>query len=134
MSAIARGPFDVTLTPQASDPSPDGVTLGRLSLEKRYHGELEAVARGEMLSVGTPVQGSATYVAVERVTGTLHGRRGAFALHHVGVMERGAAQLAVEVVPGSGTGELAGLAGRMEIAVDGPHHRYTLEYELPLGA
>jgi hypothetical protein len=130
VSTRATGTFEVSLTPQTTDAEPEGSTLGRLSIEKRFHGDLEATSRGEMLSAGTRVQGSAGYVAIERVTGTLHGRRGSFVLQHNGTMTRGAPQLTVGVVPDSGTGELTGLAGTMRIIVEGKAHTYEMEYTL----
>jgi hypothetical protein len=133
----ASGPFEVKVTPQASDAPPppgEGATLGRLSLDKRYRGDLEATSRGEMLSAMTPVQGSAGYVAVERVHGALHGREGSFALLHTGVMARGEQRLTIAVVPDSGSGDLRGLSGAMKIhiAPDGAH-AYEMEYVLPDG-
>ena len=132
MTTRARGPFDVKVKPIEQEPFPDGLNLGRFALDKQYHGDLEASGKGTMLTAGTPVEGSAGYVAVERVDGTLGGRRGAFALQHLGTMARGAQQLAITVVPDSGTGELQGLAGRLEIliAADGKHS-YDFEYTLP---
>ncbi len=127
----ASGPFEVKLTPVASDAPAEGSPLGRMSIEKRYTGDLDAVATGEMLTVGTSVQGSAVYVAVERVAGTLHGRRGTFALHHTGVLTRGAPVLAIAVVPDSGTGALVGLAGTLRVLIEGKAHAYELDYELP---
>jgi len=128
----ARGSFEVELTPRANDQG-EGAALGRMSIAKRLHGDLEATSEGEMLSAVTGVQGSAAYVAVERVTGTLHGRRGAFVLQHSATMSRGAQQLAVAVVPDSGTGELVGLAGTMVIEIEDGNHRYDLSYTLPDG-
>jgi len=130
MSQTARGPFEVKLTPQATDAPVEGATLGRMSIDKEFHGELEAVSRGEMLTAMTAVKGSAGYVAIERVSGSLHGRAGTFALQHTGIMTRGVPQLAITVVPDSGTGDLAGLAGRMEIVITGTQHEYVFEYTL----
>jgi hypothetical protein len=129
MTQRIRGRFEVTMTPQT--PADPAAALGRYSLAKRYEGDLDAQAVGEMLSVGTPVQGSAVYVAVERVTGTLAGRQGSFALHHTGVMDRGAPRLEIAVVPDSGTGELAGISGTMGITIVGKEHFYEFEYALP---
>lgn len=125
------GPFDVTMTPQGAPDATDGVTLARLALDKRYHGALDATATGEMLSAVTPVKGSAGYVAVERVRGTLEGRIGSFVLMHTGVLDRGAPALVVQVVPDSGTGALAGLTGRLRIVIEGGKHAYEFDYELP---
>ncbi len=128
MTDHARGTFDVTLTPQGTDDDGSGVPLGRLAIDKRFHGPLDATSRGEMLSARTATPGSAGYVAIERVTGTLAGRRGSFVLQHTGVMTRGAPQLSVTVVPDSGTGELAGLTGTMDIIVSPGKHEYDFRY------
>ena len=118
------------LSPQTMADPAAGATLGRLSIAKRYAGDLEAEALGEMLTAATSVKGSAAYVAVERVTGTLAGKRGSFALHHTGVMDRGAPRLAITVVPDSGTDELAGITGTMSITIVEKEHFYDLEYTL----
>jgi len=122
----------VKVTPQSSDAGADGTTLSRLSLDKQYHGDLDGTATGEMLAAGTQVKGSAGYVAVERVTGTLKGRRGTFVLQHSGTMAHGAQQLTITVVPDSGTSDLVGLSGTLKIIIgaDGSHS-YELEYALP---
>jgi hypothetical protein len=130
MKTRASGTFEVKLTPQATDNNPEGATLGRMSIDKRFHGDLEATSKGEMLSAGTSVKGSAGYVAIERVSGTLHGRSGAFVLQHSGTMTRGAPQLSVTVVPDSGTGQLAGLTGTMAIRIVEGKHFYDFEYTL----
>ncbi len=131
MTNRARGAFDVTLTPQDPPDPAEGSPLAHLSIDKRFHGDLEATSRGAMLSAGTSVKGSAGYVAIERVTGALHGRSGSFVLQHSATMTRGAAQLSITVVPDSGTDQLAGLAGRMSIDVSGGKHAYDFEYTLP---
>ena len=131
MTALrARGPFEVKVTPQAPDGDSDP-TLGRFVLDKRFHGELEATSRGEMLTASTETAGSAGYVAVERVTGTLQDRAGSFSLQHSGTMTRGTPRLSITVVPDSGTGALAGLAGEMAIEITDGKHFYDLEYTLP---
>lgn len=127
----AQGPFDVSLTPQSPDDFADGAVLGRLTIEKTFRGDLVATSRGQMLTGVTTVNGSAAYVAIERVTGTLHGRRGAFILQHRGVMDRGAQELLVTVVPDSATDELTGLTGAMRIIIQGRDHAYAFDYELP---
>jgi hypothetical protein len=127
---LAAGEFDVKLTPQGSDTPAEGSALGRFTLDKQFHGDLEATSLGEMLTAGSTIKDSAAYVAVERVTGTLHGKRGTFALQHAGVMTRGEGKLTIIVVPDSGTGELAGLTGAMTIDIASGKHRYTLEYTL----
>lgn len=131
MSSRATGTFEVKLHPQPlSDPKADG-TLGRLSIDKQWRGDLTGTSTGEMLSAGTAVKGSAGYVAIERVSGSLHGRPGTFVLQHSGTMTRGQPALSVTVVPDSGTGELTGLAGRLDIKIDGGKHSYELDYTLP---
>jgi hypothetical protein len=124
------GAFDVKLTPQATDNDTGGPALGRMSIDKTYHGELEATGKGEMLTAGSGVKDSGVYVAVERVAGTLRGRKGAFALHHRGVMTRGVPQLAISVVPDSGTGQLVGLSGTMTINIVDGKHFYELDYTI----
>ncbi len=133
MSTTARGPFQVRMTPAAEPDTAEGIALGRMTLEKTFEGDLAATGAGQMLTAMTPVQGSATYVAVERVTGTLNGRRGSFALHHTGVMSRGTPSLAIGIVPDSGTGELAGIAGTLRIVIEGKQHFYELDYTLAEG-
>ena len=131
MTKHAAGPFDVKVAPQTPAWEKDAGP-GRMSIDKRFHGDLEAKSRGEMLSVMGTVPGSAGYVAIERVTGVLGGRRGSFALQHSGSMDRGKPALSITVIPDSGTDELAGLTGRMTIDVrpDGKHF-YAFEYEVP---
>ncbi len=126
----ATGTFEVKLNPQQLADKTADATLGRLSIDKQFKGDLEAVSKGEMLSAGTSVKGSAGYVAIERVSGTLQGRSGAFVLQHTGTMTRGAAQMSVTVVPDSGTGQLAGLAGTMAINIVDGKHLYDFEYTI----
>ena len=128
MEYQASGTFDVKLNPQ---PATGDWGLGRLSIDKQFYGDLSATSTGEMLSAMTGVDGSAAYVALERVSGTLHGRHGGFTLQHTGVMNRGAAGLTVAVVPDSGSDELAGMAGTLNIVIDGDAHGYKLTYTLP---
>jgi uncharacterized protein DUF3224 len=128
MSATITGPFDVKMTPQGAATDP----VGRFTLDKAYHGELEATALGEMLACGTAQKGSAGYVALEKVTGTLAGRSGTFALQHWGIMDKGAPELRIVVVPDSGTGDLTGLTGTMTIDIQpGGKHFYGFTYTLP---
>ena len=127
MEKRVRGEFEVALAPR--DGAAEG--LGRMAIDKAYRGALEAVSRGEMLTAGTSVAGSAGYVAVERVDGTLDGRAGTFVLQHSATMTRGTPQLSIGVVPDSGTGELSGLVGRMSIEITGGKHFYVFEYTLP---
>lgn len=129
MTLHASGTFDVKLVPQTGDPASDP-GLGRMSIDKQFHGDLEAASRGQMLMAGTEVKGSAGYVAIEKVSGKLQGRAGTFVLQHSGTMTRGVGQLTVSVVPDSGTGELKGLAGRMTIDIRDGQHFYGFEYSL----
>jgi hypothetical protein len=126
----ATGTFEVRLTPQSTDAEDGGSSLGRLTIDKQFRGDLEGTSKGEMLSAGTQVKGSAGYVAQERVTGMLAGRRGSFVLQHTGVMNRGARGLTITVVPDSGTGDFVGLSGTMSIIIDAGKHSYELEYEV----
>ena len=130
MATHASGTFDVKLTPLALDDKAADATLARMSIDKHFHGDLEAASKGEMLSAGTAVKGSAGYVAIERVIGALHGRTGTFVLQHTATMTRGAPQLSVGVVPDSGTGQLAGLAGKMTIQIADGKHSYHFEYTI----
>ncbi len=130
MTTHANGTFEVKMTPQAPDDQSAGAIIGRFSLDKQFRGDLEGTSKGEMLAVGTAIQGSAGYVAMEQITGTLNGRSGTFALQHTGTMTRGAAQLSVTVVPDSGSGELTGLAGKMTIKIDDGKHSYDFDYAL----
>jgi hypothetical protein len=130
MTTHASGSFEVQLSPEPLAHSAEDATRGRMSIDKQFYGDLEATSKGEMLTAGTDVQGSAGYVAIERVSGTLHGRSGTFILQHSGIMNRGAPQLTVTVVPDSGTGQLVGLAGKMAINITGGKHLYEFEYTL----
>lgn len=131
MTSRATGPFEVKLAPQPLSDLAAESALGRMSLDKVFHGDLTATSRGEMLSAMGSVPGSAAYVAMERVTGTLHGRSGTFALHHTGVMTRGVPSLEIQVVPDSASGELEGLTGTMSIHIEGKAHSYVFDYVLP---
>ena len=124
----ATGTFEVKLTPQTGDAGDPSV--GRMSIDKQFHGDLEGTSKGQMLAVQGEVKGSAGYVAMERVIGTLAGREGSFALQHTGTMNRGVPELSVTVVPDSGAGELAGLTGRMTINIAAGKHSYEFEYNL----
>ena len=127
----ASGPFDVRLEPQPSGMETSGIA--RMILDKRFHGDLEATSHGEMLAMRDAMLNSGGYVALEVVHGTLHGRSGGFLLQHSSTMRRGVPQQSVTVVPDSGTGQLAGIEGRMtiDIAADGAHS-YRFEYSVPL--
>jgi len=131
MPTSAHGSFQVEMKPLSDAPAQDGVTLGRLSLKKVFKGDLAATGDGEMLTATTATPGSAGYVAIERVSGSLHGRSGSFVLQHTGVMTRGAPSLNIQVVPDSGTGELQGLSGQLLIKIEAGKHHYELVYELP---
>jgi hypothetical protein len=134
MPVHASGPFDVKLAPQQDDKVGDP-TVGRMSIDKQFHGDLEGTSKGQMLTAMTEVKGSTGYVAIERVTGTLRTskgeRNGSFALLHRGTMTRGAPELSVTVVPDSGTGQLVGLTGKMTINIVDGKHSYDFEYTLP---
>lgn len=131
MTTRATGPFEVQMVPQGEGDAAPGSNLGRLSLDKQFHGDLEAIGKGQMLTAMTDTQGSAGYVAIERVSGSLHGKSGTFALQHAGTMARGAQQLSITVVPDSGTGALEGLGGRLAIRMEGGKHFYDFDYTLP---
>ena len=130
MTARATGTFDVKLNPLANDADPQGSTLARLSIDKEFKGDIEGTSKGEMLSAGTQVKGSAGYVAMERVTASVHGKRGTFVLQHNATMTRGAPQLHIAVVPDSGTGELEGITGTLSIIIEGKKHSYQFDYSL----
>lgn len=134
MSGEASGTFDVTITPQPADDYADGQVLGRNTLDKRWHGGLTGTSRGQMLSAITPTRGSAGYVAIERVTGTLDGRAGSFVLQHDGLMTRGERMLTITIVPDSGTDALTGIAGTLTLEITGKVHAYRLSYTLPAQA
>ena len=129
----ARGPFAVKVVPQPAD-DPAGGPFSRLFLDKQFHGDLEATSKGQMMAAATAVEGSAGYVALELVTGSLSGQRGTFILQHSGTMAKGAPTLTVTVVPDSGTEQLAGLSGRMTILITGGQHSYDFEYGLGTGS
>jgi hypothetical protein len=126
------GPFTPNLSPLDTYANgKHGMKLGRMSIDKTFKGELSAESKGEMLSAMTPEKGSAGYVAIEQVEGMLSGKKGSFILQHFGIMNKGDQRLILEVVPGSGTGELTGLTGSMAIIIEDGNHRYEFEYELP---
>jgi hypothetical protein len=126
----ARGTFDVTITPVPPAPETAPDVPGRMTLAKVFHGDLTGAATGEMLATMAP-GASGAYVAMERVNGTLDGRAGGFALVHRGLMDQGAQDLLITVVPGSGTGALEGIAGVFHLIIEGGEHRYVLDYSLP---
>jgi hypothetical protein len=128
---IAKGSFKVKLQPLPFEGQEEGTSLARMSIDKEISGDLTATTRGQMLAAGTGTPGSAGYVAVELVTGSVGGRSGSFALMHTGLMNRGAPSLKVSVVPDSGTGELTGLAGDFDIQISAGQHNYEFRYTLP---
>ena len=130
MSSHASGGFEVKLNPLALDDKNADSSMGRMSIDKQFHGDLEGTSKGEMLSAMGSVKGSAGYVAIERVTGKLGGRSGSFVLQHSATMNRGVPQMNITVVPDSGTGELVGLVGSMKIIIDNGKHSYEFEYSL----
>ncbi len=130
MTTRATGTFEVKMSPLAVHDEAVPVKLARMSIDKRLHGDLDATSRGEMLAMMTDTQGSAGYVAIERVTGRLHGREGSFVLQHSSTMARGVPQQSIQVIPDSGTGDLAGLAGSFVIEIRDKQHFYTFDYTL----
>ncbi len=128
MTQHARGTFTVALVPLTPAPA---AGLSRFSINKVLQGDIDATTSGEMFSGGDPKQGFAGYVAIEVVTGRLHGKHGGFALQHMATMDANGRKMTVVVVPGSGTGELEGLAGTFAIEIANGQHSYDLEYELP---
>jgi uncharacterized protein DUF3224 len=129
MTSRASGTFEVKVSPLILASADE--TRGRFSLDKQFQGDFTGTGQGEMLTAVGAVQGSAVYVAVERVSGSLHGQRGAFAMHHTGIMTRGAQQLSITIVPDSGTERLEGIAGTMTISITDGKHFYELDYTLP---
>lgn len=128
---MITGTFDVEMKPMASYANgSEGIALGRMSIDKTFHGPLAATSIGEMLSARTTVEGSAGYVAIEQVTGELEGKQGSFVLQHYGMMTDSGQKLTLEVVPNSGSGELKGLQGTMKIRIDNGQHFYDFDYQL----
>src|SRR3984957_18921538 len=127
MPTRASGLFDVTVVPQ---PGVEGSPIGRMTIDKQFHGDLDATSVGEMVTTATESAGSRVYVALERVTGTLAGRSGSFVLMHAGTMTRGGMSLSVTVAPASGTGALAGLSGTLTITIVDKQHLYDFDYIL----
>jgi len=131
MTRHAEGTFEVKTTPLPADDATTGTPIGRYALDKQFHGDIEGTSKGEMLGAGDPQKGSAGYVAIEHITGTLHGHTGSFAMQHNGSMDKGTFLLEVTVVPGSGTGELAGISGTLKITNTGGKHSWSFDYTLP---
>ena len=125
------GEFEIKLQPMdAYAKGQDGISLGRMSIDKVFSGALDASSKGEMLSARTTIQGSAGYVAIEQVSGSLSGKQGSFVLQHFGTMSRGKQNLVLEVVPDSGSGELSGITGQMSISIENGKHFYEFDYTL----
>jgi hypothetical protein len=131
MMKHATGTFKVKMTPQPADENVGAASIGRMALDKQFTGDLVASSKGQMLAIRTVVDGSAGYVAMECLTGTLHGLSGSFALQHSGTMTRGLPQLSVTVVPDSGTDQLTGIVGKLSISIVDGSHLYDFEYSLP---
>jgi hypothetical protein len=130
MTTRATGTFEVKIAPQSLADANADKTLGRMTIDKIYQGDLDATAKGEMLTALTSLKDSAGYVAIEHVAGTLQGRKGTFVLQHTGTMTRGVQSLSVTVVPDSGTGDLAGLSGKMDIKIEPGKHVYDFAYTI----
>jgi hypothetical protein len=128
MSNKATGAFEVKIVPQEDRTVQ---MLSRMTIDKTFHGDLEATSQGQMLAASTSIPHSAGYVAIERVEGTLHGKRGSFVLQHSATMNKGEPTLLIHVVPDSGTDELTGLSGKLNIIMEEGKHAYELEYKLP---
>ncbi len=130
MTTKATGTFDVALAPLKGAEDSDPL-MGRMSIDKVFHGDLEGTSKGQMLTGGDYTKGSAGYVAIERVFGKLHGKEGSFILQHSATMHAGAQSMSITIVPASGTGALAGISGALEIIIEGKAHSYGLTYSLP---
>jgi hypothetical protein len=127
----ATGTFEVKLLPLDSYATgSEGTSLGRMSIDKTFYGDLAATSQGQMLTAMTAVEGSAGYVAIEQVSGSLHGKKGTFVLQHYGLMDADGQRLILEVVPDSGTGQLATLIGQMSIFIENGQHNYEFDYSL----
>jgi hypothetical protein len=131
MTSLAVGTFEVAMNPEPAYDSNDGASIGRVSIKKQFSGDLRGSSTVEMIGArSAQVKGSAGYVAIERVVGSLHGKSGSFVLQHSGTMTRGKGELHVSVVPDTGTGELKGLSGKMTIEISDGNHSYAFEYSL----
>lgn len=127
----AKGTFNVTMQPPPRGEGVGRMAVGRMLLDKQFSGDFVGVGQGEMLSAGNPAAGSAGYVAIEHVRGTIGDQQGSFALQHVGVMHEGDSNLRIAIVPGSGTDDFTGIEGELKLDITGGVHHYTLEYTLP---
>jgi hypothetical protein len=130
MTHLAKGTFDVRLASESLSAIAAETQIARLSIDKQFSGDLEGTSNGEMLAARSDIEGSAGYVAIERVSATLHGRRGTFVLQHSSTMTRGAPRQSISVVPDTGTGELTGLSGTMTIIITDGNHFYEFEYSI----
>lgn len=130
MERIAKGTFEIAMKTPSPGEGAGRVAVGRMLIDKQYSGDFTGIGQGEMLSAGNPAAGSAGYVAIEHVTGTLGGMVGSFALQHAGTMHEGSSHLSIGIVPGSGTGELAAISGKLKLDIVGRIHHYELEYAL----
>jgi hypothetical protein len=131
MTEHAKGTFDVKVLPQTDDVDIGDPTIGRFALEKQFHGDLDAISKGQMLGSRSD-NGAGGYVAIERISGSLSGHKGSFSLQHIGTMQGGKSTMDVQVVPGSGSGELEGISGRMTIIIADGKHSYDFQYSLPV--
>lgn len=130
MTSLASGSFDVKITPDSPGEREGRTPVGRMLIDKQYRGPLVGSGQGDMLTAGNPASGTAAYVALEHVTGTLDGKQGGFVLQHAGTMQAGAQQLTINIVPGSGTGELSGITGTCKIDIVKGDHFYEIAYSL----
>jgi len=127
MSSHAKGQFIVTITPQETAPD---APVARMLLYKEFHGDLEAIAHGEMMAAHEPLTGAGVYVAIDRVAGTLHGKSGSFLIAHRGIRNADGQELSIVIVAGSGTGQLTGITGSVGIEIVGKEHFYSISYEM----
>ena len=124
----ATGTFEVKMMP--ADDKSDDKSMGRMTIEKQWHGDLEGTSVGQMLTGGDVTKGSAGYVAIEKFTGTVNGRKGSFILQHSATMTRGVGQLTITAVPDSGTDQLKGISGKLTIKIENGKHFYEFDYNL----
>ena len=130
MTQTANGTFTIVMIPPPAGEGAGRLPVGRMFIDKQYSGDLIATGQGEMLSAGSPAAGSAGYVAIEHVTGALHGRSGSFALQHSGIMHNGESHLSISIVPGSGSGDFVGIEGKLKIDSTEGKHFYAIDYVL----
>lgn len=130
MNQTAKGTFEIVMMPPPAGEGAGRQSVGRMLIDKQYAGDFTGTGQGEMLAAGNPASGSAGYVAIEHLSGTLHGRSGGFALQHNGTMHDGASHLAITIVPGSGTGHLFGIEGRLKLEIVERQHLYEIDYTL----